>query len=300
MNALMDTSEKTPGFAHMCSAFDSVIEETEDGESIQNEPTYISLVKAVYESMKDLELVVFEKSKISFSAKDDNWDFAWRKRSGFPLVNYRSRWEKLKIAPPGLQIYFDYDEQNTGSGGPRLRILQERALAYMKSFPGPDNAGCNMSIHSDLWALIQGTEKFDNEDLDYLEGTVEYRNSLLNLATDFAQLSDLNFEDAKKFNVELWIRKNIIERQDSNLEVSTKACQQHNRYNQLYTFIVRRKLFGVAHYQTQGPSYPKPSQYLAIAFAESDLSIAEVQDQIEKLYKCKSLGGNPFLIICLG
>jgi hypothetical protein len=290
MNALMDTSEKTPGFAYMCSAFDSVIREDEDGETIRYEPTYLSLVKAVYESMKDLDLTISQKSMISFAAKDDNWDFAWRKRSGFPLVNYRSRWEKLKIAPPGLQVYFDYDEQKTGSEGPQLSILQERALAYMKSFPGADNYGCNIAIHAELRELIQGTREFDKEDLDYLEGTIEYRNSLLNLATDFAQLADLNFEDAKKFDVEPWIKKNIIEGQDSNLGVLTKASQQYDRYNQIYIFIVTRRLFGVPQYETQGPSYPKPSQYLAIAFAESDLSMAEIQDRIENLHKCKSLG----------
>lgn len=87
----MDTSQRTSDSAQMCSAFGSVIQETEDGEPIRNEATYKNLVKTVFETMRDLDPGLFERHGISFGAKDDTWETAWRKSTGFPLLDYQSR-----------------------------------------------------------------------------------------------------------------------------------------------------------------------------------------------------------------
>jgi hypothetical protein len=290
MNALMDTSQKTPGFAHMCSAFDSVIKEKEDGEAIRNEPTYISLVKAVYEAMKDLDPSLFERHGISFAAQDDNWDSAWRKRTGFPLLNYQSRWEMLRKAPHEPEIYSGNDQDEKTGGSPKLSILRERAVAYMNSFPGADNAVTNISFHSDIRDLIQGDKNFGVDILDYLDGVLDYRTSLLDLASEFAQLADLNLGNAREFDVESWFRKNFKERNATVLRVATNAREQFNKYQKVHQLIAEKKLFGVPLPQTQGPDYEKPKEYLSIAFALSNLSFDEVQGRIGRLHERKCIG----------
>lgn len=296
MNALMATSQKTPGFAHMCEAFDSVVKETDDGESIRCEPTYISLAKSVYEAMRDLDpgFTFEQRHGITFAAKDDNWDIAWRRRTGFPLVNYQSRWEMLRSAPSGPEIsLFEGAKQLTG-GDPKLNILRERAFVYMNTFPGADNSGNNIVLHALLRSLLQGDDNFDDMTLDYMDSALDYRDFLVNLATDFAQMADLNLGDARKFDVEGWLQKKVAERKQTDLNVSATAREQLDKYLKIRNLIVSKKLFGIPLAQTQGPAYERPKEYLAIAFAMTNLSFEEVEDRVNKLHQRKSPSRNSF------
>ncbi|KAL8820290.1 MAG: hypothetical protein Q9223_001456 [Gallowayella weberi] len=60
----------------------------------QNE-TYSSFCKTVYESLlKDIDRRGNEHG-ISFSAQDDTWEMCWHARTGIPLAKYKERWDNL-------------------------------------------------------------------------------------------------------------------------------------------------------------------------------------------------------------
>jgi hypothetical protein len=292
MNALISTSKKTPGFAYMCEAFDSAITETEDGEDLVYEPTYVSLVNAVQDAMKIADPSYWQAHGISFAAQDDKWDSAWRQRSGFPLLNYKHRWEQLRKVPIGEQIYDTDLESSFGFAGGSLKgslkvrnnVIRERIFSYLNSFPGDDNSGSNW-VHTQLRRILKG-EEVDDETLTFMDDVIGYRNSLLNLATDFVAILDLNFAPAKEFSVTKWLEKNAMERGSKTLEVSTKGRLDLEEFKMVHKHIAETRLFGLPTLQ-QGPSYEKPKEYLAIALTSTNLSKEEIVAKIAKLRKCE-------------
>lgn len=60
---------------------------TFDEDELTRSPTYINLYSSVYEAYKEHD-PFYHIHGISFLAQDDKWDSEWRRRSGFPLVDY--------------------------------------------------------------------------------------------------------------------------------------------------------------------------------------------------------------------
>ncbi|PMD14614.1 hypothetical protein NA56DRAFT_710681 [Hyaloscypha hepaticicola] len=190
---------------------------------------------------------------------------------------------KLRNAS-GPEVYLGIGDEEKLGGSSKLSILRERAVSYMKSYPGADNAGPNISLHSELRSLINGKENFTDNILDYLDAALDYRTSLLSLASDYAQFADLNSKDPRRFDVESWFQQKFEETQAGDLRISAAARAQIQKYHKVHQLIAEKKLVGVPLPTTQRPDYEKPQEYLAIAFASSNLSLNEVQDLINRLH----------------
>jgi hypothetical protein len=66
-----------------------------EDEELTASLTYINLCSSVYEAYKEHD-PFYDTHRISFSAQDDKWHFEWRTRSGFPLLDYKKKWEELR------------------------------------------------------------------------------------------------------------------------------------------------------------------------------------------------------------
>ena len=129
-------------------------------------PTYAALTQAIRDTVKSID-TMWERHKIKFGAQDDEWATEWRPRTGFPLVAYQRRWEALRLLAIQPDVTNEDSDENstggdrqiTGSIGRRslLNVAQQRAILYLKSNPGPDNAGPNMGYHSKAKTLASGS-----------------------------------------------------------------------------------------------------------------------------------------------
>lgn len=91
-NALVKTSE-----TKRRDSSDSIT--TTDDEELTASPTYINLCDSIFEAYKERD-PFYQQHHISFLAQDDKWDSEWRTRSGFPLLDYKRKWEQLREVPP--------------------------------------------------------------------------------------------------------------------------------------------------------------------------------------------------------
>lgn len=261
-NALVKTSE-----ANRRDSSDSA---TLDDEELTASPTYINLCDSIYEAYKERD-PFYQQHHISFSGQDDKLGSEWRTRSGFPLLDYKRKWEQLREVPPNAAAISTFNASATLSPSGSVRqgrhsIVREKAKAYMESFPGPDNAAPNV-VHRKFKQLLQG-EKFPEGLLISLNDTLDYRLSSMRLATQYAAFLDLEFPDGLTFATELWLR------QAGDVRLS--------KYKKIRGHIMDIKLFDRPS-STQGWGYHKPRDYLAIALTESSLSTDEACDAIDRL-----------------
>ncbi|KAI9371983.1 hypothetical protein BJX61DRAFT_543127 [Aspergillus egyptiacus] len=259
----------------------------DEDEELTATPTYINLCSTVYEAYKEHD-PFYSTHGISFSAQDDNWHLEWRTRSGFPLLDYKTKWEELREVP-SIQSLGESCEPTaalgfTGSIGPGYdNVVKAKARAYMESFPGPDNVGTNKD-HWRLRQLLQG-KKYPKEVLVHLNDALDYRLSAMTLASQYVSFLDIQFPDCLRFDTEAWCN-------DLALKVAkngdTKGAKsKFEKYKELRGYIMDAKLFDKPM-SSQGFSYTKPWEYLAIALVESSsLGIDEIRDKIDDLVKLK-------------
>lgn len=245
-----------------------------DGEDLTTFPTYINLCNSIYEAYKGHN-PFYKQHQISFSAQDDKWDSEWRTRSGFPLLDYKRKWEQLREVLPNTADPSASDADATlGFTGSVAQghhnVIREKAKAYMESFPGPDNAAPNV-VHQEFKQLLQG-RKFPEDHLATLNDTLDYRLSVMQLATQYVAYLDLDFGDGLAFDTELW----LCQAEDVRL----------SKYKKLQGHIMNSNLFD-RPCSTQGWGYHKPRDYLGIALTESSLSTNEACDGIDRLNKRK-------------
>ncbi|KAJ5533874.1 hypothetical protein N7527_000128 [Penicillium freii] len=272
---------------------------TFDEDELTTSPTYINLCSSVYEAYKEHD-PFYHIHGISFSAQDDKWDSEWRRRSGFPLVDYEKKWNELRqvsstkqpnggessTLPPDPTAPLGF----TGSIGRGYQnVVKAKAGTYMDSFPGPDNTGAN-AVHSRLKQLLSG-KKCDEEVLVYLNDNLDYRLAAMQLASQYVSFLELQFPDGMAFDTEAWC--NDLALKVVNDDCST-ARSKIEKYEQVREYIMDKDLFG-RPMVGQGFWYTKPTEYLAIALLESSsLSIDEIRDTIDRLIRLKD-GAQRFL-----
>ncbi|KAJ5130780.1 uncharacterized protein N7515_006819 [Penicillium bovifimosum] len=265
-----------------------------EDEELNSSPTYINLCSAVYEAYKEHD-PFYDTHRISFSAQDDKWHFEGRTGSGFPLLDYKKKWEELRevksIQPLGESCDPTAASGFTGSISRGYHnIVKAKARAYMDSFPGPDNVATNQA-HWKLKRLLQG-KKYPEEVLVYLNDTLDYRLSAMTLASQYVSFLDIQFPDGLTFDTEAWrnnLALNVAKDGDSK-----GAKSKLEKFHEVRGYIMDTKLFD-RPMASQGFSYTKPWEYLAIALVESSsLSIDEIRDKIDGLVKLKD-GAQRFL-----
>lgn len=271
-NALMQTTEADKLNSSDPSALDN--------EEIYGSPTYINLCNAVYDASKEID-PFFRTHGISFAAQDDKWDSEWRTRSGFPLVHYREKWEGLR------QVHSDQSPSQPDSGATLGfrggigrsygNVLQVKAQLYLDSFPGPDNVGPNVE-HGRLRKLVAG-ENFPENILDSLDNILDYRLSVLKLATNYASYLGLDFPDAFKVDTDGWLKAASM-----NLENDEKstAATWYERVQEVRSRIIKKRLFDKPG-PSQGWPYSKPRDYLAIALLSSSWDQPKIFEAIDTL-----------------
>ncbi|KAE8377808.1 hypothetical protein BDV26DRAFT_292795 [Aspergillus bertholletiae] len=264
-------------------------------EELLTSPTYVSLCSSVYEAYKEHDPFYHEHG-VSFSAQDDQWSSEWRTRSGFPLLDYKKKWEELREVSSIQPMDENCDPKTalgfTGSIGRGYHnVVRAKARAYIDSFPGPDNIGCNTGIHWSLRQLVQG-EECDKEELVYLNDILDYRLSAMTLASQYVSFLDLQFPDCMMFDTETWCNDLALEAvKDGG---SKDAISKLEKYQEVRGYIMDTKVFDKPM-ASQGHFYAKLWAYLAIAFIESSsLSIDEIQGQIDSLVRLKD-GAQRFL-----
>jgi hypothetical protein len=293
LKALMSTAEvsRDPNSLYT-GRLESQITKDPYGDDVEENPTYVALAKNIHDALKEVEPGLWGSHNISFAAQDDKWDSEWRKRSGFPLVDYRIRWEALKKAPANEQVWVTpLVKMDNWKWGGSLSVQQQhgvvrtKALAYMRSSPGDDRGGGNLAVHSQLADLINDAKEFDEEELHYLSDVVDYRMNMLDVATDMVKYTSLSFPEAIKYDTHKWIQ----DQSQSAMSLSANSPQKPglaqrklDLYKKVYGYIMNVRLFDVAT-REQGPGYVKPKEYVAIAITEACLSLEEAQKRINEV-----------------
>ena len=285
LNALINTSSYTDG-----RNSNTVLDED---EGISDNPTFLSLGNSIYEAYKKTD-TFYNEHCVSFSAQDDKWDAEWRSRSGFPLTDYEKRWSNLRLVPesgeskaPGGGEASDGDPSLLGFSGSIGRgyhnVVRMKAQAYMESFPGLDDVAGNVD-HRQIRQLIDGT-KFSEKRLTYINNVLEYRRSAMETANQYVVFLDIKFPDAFEFDAEAWLLQTSPD--------DPKSASKYARYKKVSEKVSQRKSLFNTPATCQGWFYMKPKRYLAIALTESDLTIEEICDGLDKLVRCK-LAASPF------
>ncbi|EEP80125.1 predicted protein [Uncinocarpus reesii 1704] len=272
LNALVQTTEADTSDA---SALD---------EEISGSPTYINLCDAVYNTNKEID-PFFRTRGISFAAQDDIWDSEWRTRSGFPLVNFQKRWERLRRIhsdqSPGATLSF------RGSIGRSYdNVLQVKAQLYLDSFPGPDNVGPNVAFHGRLRKLVAGGN-FSEEILTSLDDALDYRLSVLKLATKYASYLNLDFPDAFKIDTDSCLKAASLKEMDLENDDKSTAATWYERVQEVRSRIIEKRLFDKPG-PSQGWAYSKPRDYLAIALLSSSWDQERIFQAIDTLLVLKA------------
>jgi hypothetical protein len=293
MNSLMITSEISPNDKpeSIFAALEQRVTTTDDGEAVEDSPTFVELSKSVYKAMTELGdgSHLYESSHISFAAQDDKWDAEWRTRSGFPLKRYREMWERLPVEPAGIQVYEEKSLSNrVGSGrSNNLKIskIRSKAMDFMLSTPGDLASGGN-SVHKRFIQLIEGHD-FSDDELDELNKVLDYRMDLLRTASEYADFMDLRFMPATHYDTVYWLRQMKTQSQSINQKDAKDAKDALFRFNHIRNYIIDSRLFDLP-LRDQGLAYSKPKEYLAIALAVSGLSQVDVEARINRLLIGKS------------
>ncbi|KAH8651889.1 hypothetical protein BGZ60DRAFT_520024 [Tricladium varicosporioides] len=274
LKALTTSSENSTNFNTLATDLESRITTTPDGESIEENPTYVQLSKSVRETLKRIDPAFWDQHKISFAAQDDKWDTEWRTRSGFPLLNYRKRWEELRQLPAGEQIWPDgYIAEICTGGAPTRKsqqnIIYEKAKYFMQSYPGDINTGAN-SCHRSFISLLNN-EEISDEFLVTLNNILDYRINLMSWATLYAQIMGVDSITIFEMDCEKWKRNMVV----SNPET-------YERFKIIRDYIKEIKIFEKPM-REQGQTFEKPKDYLAIALASSNMERGGVKRELDIL-----------------
>ncbi|EFQ98153.1 hypothetical protein MGYG_01189 [Nannizzia gypsea CBS 118893] len=231
---------------------------------------------------------------ISFSARDDDWESHWRKRTGFPLADLKAKWESLELVQPQVSSSSssssssspssplnrdpctDLDIQTDNISLYKLRgrygsissytgQLRRLAISYLASYPGRDSLAPNSSFHQKCRDLISKQKKFNLSTLETIESTLRYRMSLSFLANQLVSGSGLPLPQGKL--CEEWdpIKKGEYE------------YEERNAINERLYPLFPPPLPG------QGRGWNKPRWYIVAALMEANFSPTELSLKIENL-----------------
>lgn len=243
------------------------IEESQETAEIRQDPTYISFARSIYDSYKRLDRFADEQA-IHFSAQDDQWGLHFKRRSGIPLSQLKSRWESLRSVPAG----------NYGSGGSDRLVTGTRLLGtvrkrskvkYAARFyfdnanPGLHNAASNIALHGQLMRLLNGKQKFSDEELDEIFETLRYRLDALAQADELATIMGVANEafNTYSFNREHW-----------------KRSEEEDKLSSLaWRLLVDKR---IVDKPVKGRFWPKPTHFLCACLATSGLDYNEIQRRV--------------------
>ena len=168
--------------------------------------------------------------------------------------------------------------------GSFINIIREQARQYLNSFPG-NEASAGNSHHVHFRKLVRSEEYdkefYHDEFLEFLSNILCFRIAVTQLATEYKKYLDLSFPDCHLMDTWVWEQK-YLESCGNNAE----GWEKWMRYSRVRNAVFDSNVFPHPA-RNQGWSFPKPIDYLAIAFYESNRPAAQVKAELEKLVKCK-------------
>lgn len=287
----------------------------EDGELITDSPTYNALAHTVMEEYNQYQKP--NDHQVRFAAKDDEWEQEWRRRSGFPLLAYRGRFEALRTAPDsneglaydpnpdvargvnyltgGYDIQFEnaWENQSTQPSfngrtlRAKVRIVQAKAAFYLASKPGSHDISGNGRCHTAAIRLLR-RDRMCMEEILALESVLDYRLAQMNIATGYAEYLGIKLIDCVDFDTESWCHEQGLKRSSNDQNISNQAIVNLKKYDFIRSEIMSKQLFDSPR-GSEGFDYDKPEEYLAIAFVVAGLEKDDVLQGINALARCKLL-----------
>ena len=265
------------------------VQENDKGDDISL--SMVGLIQQIIHECQARYGSLWEIHNFSFAAQEDLWAKAWGKRTGFPLLDYKEKWESLPEAPLTKQIYAPVGPL-AGSimsrpPGALQNIVKVKASRYMDSKPGPDNGGCNTDCHPSFYKLIEGTH-FEIDELYRLNETLDYRQDQIRLAEIYCcALGIVVPEDqqAGQFDEIAWEGSQLIRRQERFTEGSKVASDLLERFYTVRAWVVQLGIFD-SPLPHQGLGYTKPKTYLSAKLAESPLPTQQIHKKLEDLLQC--------------
>lgn len=203
-------------------------------------------------------------------------------------MRYKELWDQLEIVPPGTPEKIIIGTDGVASkvftgGSSRISkavesIIRAKATAYLMTLPGDLAAGGN-SINKRLIKFLKG-EQCSDEELQHFNTVLDFRYNLMRQAIQYVTFLGLNFVDCQCFDVEHWMEK-------TSKDKSERTVTTRSRYRDINTLLGAEKLFD-SPTPCQGAGYLKPRHYLAIALAESPLTMDQIRDSVAMLLRRKS------------
>ncbi|KAF3483579.1 uncharacterized protein GIQ15_02903 [Arthroderma uncinatum] len=223
---------------------------------------------------------------ISFSAQNDDWESHWRKRTGFPLVDFKSKWESLDVVPPRPSTPLNRDplaEDSTrmdnttrestrgqygSSSSSYLRGLRRLAKRYLQSFPDADSLAPNSMLHQECVDLLAGKREFKSTHLEIIEATLQFRMSLGFLANQLVVGCSLPLPQVK-----------FCEEWDPENKFSYEREERDRVFERLLG------LFPSPLREQGVTGWVKPYWYIVAALMEAGLSPPQLDAKIRQLFE---------------
>ncbi|KAL2063113.1 hypothetical protein VTL71DRAFT_6185 [Oculimacula yallundae] len=272
---------------------EKLIKLREDDQGDKFSSTFAALTSQVVQECKDRYGSLWTNHKFSFAAQDDRWAEAWGKRTGLPLGKYKDIWESLPKAPVGNRLY-EPAGPLSGSLNPRssddiYSIIRGKALRYMSSKPGLDNAGGNTDCHPGFRDLI-ARRSVEFEELYRLNEILDHRQEQLSLAEDYCRALEIDSfggVQVAQFDGFEWVGNLRKEVYEASSNPASPAVEKLSRYERIWRRIIQLGLFDEP-LPGQGYSYSKPKVYLAFMLTESsEMSLEEIYEKLQNLQQKK-------------
>lgn len=265
---------RTSGSIAASAIVECLIKNEEASDDAMSHPTYIDFACSIQKTVNNLHFLGAEQ-EMHFSAENDEWEMNYKARIGLPLTSYKDRWQSLRSIPPSALETDAASVSRTGStGSRRRRRLQVLARAYLDSQPGVDSAGPNVALHNKLRSIVRGTNdfNFDESKIDSMINAVTYRLGSKHEADYHRSQMGIDFPSIFQIEPVMWRVhhwRNLPPEERNIKEIREITAYRLITENHLLT----RPIGG-------GLTYHAPKAYLALALAESDLSLAQIETKI--------------------
>lgn len=249
------------------------IESNEDSDDDpRSHPTYISLATSIYDMATSMD-TFFADQNVHFSAQDDDWESHWRKRTGIPLVRFRSRWEDLrKISSGNVRMVGEAGRSISTRRVGSLEIdINRFAESYFEAKPGRDNLGTNVSVHGAIARYRRG----DLEQAGTLQSLLEviiYRLNMMKDADEYIAAMGFSVPSCHGFDM-------AASDYQSN-------PQKRASWNAALNHLRRVQLFPPFMESGEWPMFAKPREYVALVLAEQCETDAHMRLSVAKAQVC--------------
>lgn len=205
----------------------------------------------------------------------------------------KERWEMLPLVksqdnsltnldPAGYKKAEEFQVRlRVGMGATPARLTLEASLhsaasEYFDSNPG---RSANLAIipcthFSKRFSKYQYLEL---EEIRWFQSQIQYRLSIIRLATSYKDLLKISFPDCAQFDMDDWYTKATVQAAGSDEGVRSRAKERLKRWTVVYGLVNAAQIFPEAEINVQGWPYTKPMNYLAVAISEcSDPSVSKI------------------------